>query len=529
MPAPAKALGLLCAILLAELLALTVWLDGAALAGRPGLVGQIGLWGAWILRFLVGFAAAFAAFAGMRESFTLQPLARRPPIQWSMLALHAASAAIFGILSASIYGNWQLAAPDLAAMAWLATGPLALTSLALAFYPCSVWNALLRPTGFAWIFAAAVSALGVAMVALSQSMWQSAAKLTFVLVQILLRPVLPNLIVQPERMRLQGHTFGVIISQECSGLEGIGLMLVFSAAWLWLVAKGLPVPASLAPHPRRNRHVVFPQRSPHRSPAPDWRRRSTADCGRRLSLPSRLDRLQRRRLRYDAGRPLGSDWFSLRPRIAAEQHENPTAAYLIPFLAILAAGMFTRAASANFEWLYGLRFVASAAALLVFRKRLLTLDWKFGAWGIAAGVAVFAVWVGLDQWLAIPAASMPPALATAIPSSRLFWITLRALAAITTVPIAEELAFRAFAMRRITSPDFEAVELQSASWLGVAISSVVFGLLHGDRWLAGILAGLAFALVARRTNRIGDAVIAHSIANALLAVAVLYFDRWQYW
>ena len=109
------------------------------------------------------------------------------------------------------------------------------------------------------------------------------------------------------------------------------------------------------------------------------------------------------------------------------------------------------------------------------------------------------------------------------------WIVFRALAATTTVPIAEELAFRGFLMRRLTTADFEAIPLSSSTWLGVLVSSVVFGLLHGDRWLAGTLAGLTFALVARRTNRIGDAVVAHAVTNGLLVIWVLYFGQWQYW
>jgi membrane protease YdiL (CAAX protease family) len=37
------------------------------------------------------------------------------------------------------------------------------------------------------------------------------------------------------------------------------------------------------------------------------------------------------------------------------------------------------------------------------------------------------------------------------------WITLRVLGAVVTVPLAEELAFRGFLMRRMVSRDFESV------------------------------------------------------------------------
>ncbi len=60
------------------------------------------------------------------------------------------------------------------------------------------------------------------------------------------------------------------------------------------------------------------------------------------------------------------------------------------------------------------------------------------------------------------------------------------------------------------------------------ISSVLFGLLHG-RWFAGILAGLAYALVVRRRGNFGDAVLAHAITNAQIAATVLLTGAWQLW
>ena len=57
-------------------------------------------------------------------------------------------------------------------------------------------------------------------------------------------------------------------------------------------------------------------------------------------------------------------------------------------------------------------------------------------------------------------------------------------------------------------------------WLppGLVVSSVVFGLLHG-RWLAGMLAGMAYAVALYRRGQMGGAVYAH----------VLCFGRWSLW
>jgi CAAX prenyl protease-like protein len=210
--------------------------------------------------------------------------------------------------------------------------------------------------------------------------------------------------------------------------------------------------------------------------------------------------------------------------------ENPTAAYLAPFLAILAAAMISRAASGKVEWLYPLRFFAAAAALWFYRRRYARLDWKFGWTGPAAGALVFLMWIGLDWAIGAPAGNdLASGLSSWSATARVAWLVFRTLAAVATVPIAEELAFRGFLIRRLTAADFESVDLRSFSFIPALISSVAFGLLHGNRWLAGTLAGLLYAATMRRRGRIGDAVVAHATTNALLAAWVLIGGHWSVW
>jgi CAAX prenyl protease-like protein len=102
-------------------------------------------------------------------------------------------------------------------------------------------------------------------------------------------------------------------------------------------------------------------------------------------------------------------------------------------------------------------------------------------------------------------------------------------AAMITVPIAEELAFRGFLIRRLMSADFESRTLREFTYISILISSVAFGLMHGDRWIAGTVAGALYAAALVRRGRIGDAVVAHATTNALLAAWVLYSGRWGLW
>jgi membrane protease YdiL (CAAX protease family) len=53
--------------------------------------------------------------------------------------------------------------------------------------------------------------------------------------------------------------------------------------------------------------------------------------------------------------------------------------------------------------------------------------------------------------------------------------------------------------------------------------------LRRDRWLAGIAAGLLYAVALYARKRLSDAVVAHGVTNALLAVHVLTGERWSLW
>ena len=48
-------------------------------------------------------------------------------------------------------------------------------------------------------------------------------------------------------------------------------------------------------------------------------------------------------------------------------------------------------------------------------------------------------------------------------------------------------------------------------------------------WLAGCLAGIAYAGVRYRRGQIGDAVVAHMTTNGLLSLYVLLTGHWSYW
>jgi CAAX prenyl protease-like protein len=110
-----------------------------------------------------------------------------------------------------------------------------------------------------------------------------------------------------------------------------------------------------------------------------------------------------------------------------------------------------------------------------------------------------------------------------------FWIASRIAGAVLIVPIAEELAYRGYLMRRLIKADFESVPFGAIRWPALVSTAIVFGFAHGVLWLPGIIAGLAYGLLLIRRGRLGEAVAAHAVSNGLIAICVLGGDQWQLW
>jgi CAAX prenyl protease-like protein len=212
---------------------------------------------------------------------------------------------------------------------------------------------------------------------------------------------------------------------------------------------------------------------------------------------------------------------------AGSEHAVLAAALLIPFVVLMAASIVTTALSAGFDAWYPLKVSAAAAALWYFRATYRQLGWAWSWPSVAIGVAVFVLWILLE-----PAPAEPPALPSQLAALPAWlagvWLAFRLLGSVVVVPLVEELAFRGYLLRKLAASRFEEVDPRRFSLFAFVASSLLFGVLHG-RWLAGTLAGMAYALVVYRRGQIGDAVVAHGTTNALIALAVLLFGQWGLW
>jgi CAAX prenyl protease-like protein len=158
------------------------------------------------------------------------------------------------------------------------------------------------------------------------------------------------------------------------------------------------------------------------------------------------------------------------------------------------------------------------------------MDWRATWRGPAAGVLVFALWMGLERAMGgWPVASAPAAWLNSGGMARWGWLAFRLAGAVIAVPLAEELAFRGYLIRRLVAEEFDKLPRYRFTTWGLVVSSLLFGAMHGSRWLAGTLAGLVYALIFVRRGRLGEAVVAHAVTNALIAAAVLGLGWWKLW
>ena len=321
------------------------------------------------------------------------------------------------------------------------------------------------------------------------------------------------------RFDILSPRYPVHIAAECSGFEGIGLMAVFATSYVWIFRRRLRFPHSLL-LPLAGivcvwllnaaRLVALMLIGIHVSPTfADGGFHSLA--GTALFCLSALGMVVlSSRLRFFCG---------IDEREQEYAAPDGTAAYLTPFLLVVALGIVAGALGPGL----GGNLVQLARVLLVacvlwrFRARY-PLGLTRQSWipALVLGAAALALWLWIPRGAAGTSANGPSGL----------WLAVRLAESVCIAPLAEELAFRGYLMRRLTAEEFEKVGPGQISALGWTISALVFGVLH-DHWLAATLAGVIYGFAYARRGRLIDSVLAHAFTNLLLIVLALALQDWS--
>ena len=212
---------------------------------------------------------------------------------------------------------------------------------------------------------------------------------------------------------------------------------------------------------------------------------------------------------------------------------SPILVRILPFVVFAALTMVQgRFGDEPQYWIYALKTIIAAWLLWLVRPYVKEMRWAFSWEAVAAGVAVFALWVGLDGFYPFmaertggfdPTRTYGPGSAAA-----LIFIAVRLIGSSLIVPPLEEIFYRSFIYRYLIKSDFLNVSLGQFNWRAFLITGVVFGVSHFE-WLPGILCGFVYQGLVIRKNRLGDAMTAHAITNFLLALWVVARHAYYFW
>ncbi|WP_447979466.1 CAAX prenyl protease-related protein [Candidatus Nitrospira bockiana] len=217
----------------------------------------------------------------------------------------------------------------------------------------------------------------------------------------------------------------------------------------------------------------------------------------------------------------------------------PFAAYLV-FLAgaqlVSGENEASPGSSSVALWLYPIKTAVVLGLLIYFWPEYTELRerwWRRSSdlvLALATGLVVYALWVRMDWPWAMqgdgPANGYDPFQA----GVGVGWILagIRLFGASVVVPIMEELFWRSFLMRYLISSKFDAVPLGAFTPLSFIVTVALFGVEH-DLWLAGMMAGAAYAGVLYATKRLWPCILAHGVTNFALGVHVLLTGEWKWW
>ena len=366
----------------------------------------------------------------------------------------------------------------------------------------------------------------------TEQLWLRMSTATLQTVYFWMRPFSDQIIYSPEDAAIGTDAFVVIVAPECSGIEGIGLIVVVMAAYLWSARTRLRFPRAFWVLPVAIIAVwignslriaaliaVGIQLSPEIALSGFHSKAGWLFfCAIALALIAIVERTR---------------WLAAVDAPATQEKAetwNPAATYLSPLLALIATSLLSALFSTGFDRFYGLRIFVVLGVLYLQRRFLPRPSWAASWHAPVIGLVLFGLWFGLcPRPEAAAVAELKGHIAQLGQPWAALWLGLRAFGALLTVPIAEELAFRGFLLRRLISADFTEVDRRRLTPLSLGISSLAFGLLHPGAVLVATLAGVAYGYAQALRGRTADAVIAHAITNGSIAIAVLGFDQYWLW
>jgi CAAX prenyl protease-like protein len=183
-------------------------------------------------------------------------------------------------------------------------------------------------------------------------------------------------------------------------------------------------------------------------------------------------------------------------------------------------------------WTYPAQTLICGALLFWFWR-----DYEFrpprAVWfGVLIGLIVFVIWIAPQQFFGFAPRTLgfdPELLGK---GTTAYWATviLRFLRLVIVVPMVEEIFWRGFLLRYLIREKFTIITVGTFSWFSFAAVTIAFGFAHSRAdWIAALICGALYNLVAYRTRSLAACVVAHALTNLLLGLWIMQTRQWGFW
>jgi CAAX prenyl protease-like protein len=211
------------------------------------------------------------------------------------------------------------------------------------------------------------------------------------------------------------------------------------------------------------------------------------------------------------------------------------AGYIAPLVVF---GVFTEIegwlAPAWYPYVYTAKLCAVMLSLWIFRFTLRDLRPRAAvvAPSVVIGLVVFVLWVGIDKYVPYPhfgsRTAFNPLEAFPTAFGRTVFLLIRFWGLVIVVPVMEELFWRSFLIRYITSPDFRRIPIGEFSTTAFWAVAGLSGLAHPE-WLVAVITNVIYSWLLKNTRSLFATFVAHATTNAALGAYVLITHDWKYW
>jgi len=435
--------------------------------------------------------------------------------------------ALFGALFAALpvfRGGGET--PWLPLLLWLAGGGAMLACAAFALAPLRFWRAFAARNAGNFVIAAAAGLMTWGAVELSQNSWHQLSAATLYGAYAILSAYEPGAFMEASTRILGADGFRVTIDAPCSGYEGVGLVLMMLSFYIFAFRRDLRFPHVFAILPigaatiwslNLVRLALLVSLGAHVSPDLALNGfHSQAGWVMFLAVTISL---------------MAAAHFApmLRAHPAPHQKQRDPAlhlaiAMLAPFAALMAARIAAAVFGAEAFWVGAAVIALPAGVIWSYRRSIVAQLGRMHWESVLVGLAVGALWIATEP----PVGDDPlgPWLGQQTPLAAAAWLGLRIFGFALVVPTAEELVFRGYLHRALVKRRFEEAAPDAFGWAAFIVTSLLFGAMHG-RWLAGALAGAAFALCLYRSKSLTGPIAAHVAANAAIAAYAIAAGRWE--